>query len=111
MKPSMNTSKRQPRSPRPQRPPSYQELAELVTLLTERNIANIDRHDCRFVKCFTYGADCIPDHWWRAIKVREALAASNIVTPRVRDFDHDVVVLRSRRGKIRERRGKIERTE
>ena len=81
----------------PVKPPTYQELAELVACLTEANIANIDHPDARFVKCFTYGADRLPDHWWHALQTREALIASQIIDRRHRIAESSA--FRDRRGK------------
>jgi hypothetical protein len=77
--------------------PTYQELAALVTELTEVNIANLERPEYRFVSCFTYGADRIPDHWWRAIETREALIEQKIVPRGKRQTAK--AILRNRKGK------------
>lgn len=76
--------------------PSYQELAELVDKLTRENIANLNDPESRFVRCFTYGADRIPDHWWRAIEMRAALVKNRIINDSS-DLK-DPRVIRDRRG-------------
>ena len=58
--------------------PSYQQLADLVAELTVRNVANLDSPDSRFVSCFTYGTT-MPDHWQKAIDLREALIVNRVV--------------------------------
>jgi hypothetical protein len=61
------------------RPPTYVELADLVCELVETNIANLDGQ-WPFVSCFTYSGGDAPDHWHRALNIREALIASKLVT-------------------------------
>lgn len=78
--------------------PSYQDLADLVAQLTEANIANVDTPEDRFVSCYTYGADRIPDHWWRAIEAREALIAHHVVPRGARSTN---TVIRDRGGKVK----------
>jgi hypothetical protein len=76
--------------------PTYEELAKMVSELTELNIANLEQPAHRFVSCFTYSTGQIPDHWWRAIQMREALLKENVVTLRKHPR---TPLLRDRKGK------------
>jgi len=71
--------------------PSYDELADLVCKLTENNIANLDKPECRFVKCFTFDTGQAPDHWHLAIAVRELLITNKIVPRQVRTYCHNKI--------------------
>lgn len=92
------------------RPPTYLELADLVCELVENNIANLDK-DSPFVRYFTFSGADAPEHWHRAIALREALIANNLVPRQYREPDRtkirslrDISPVRTRLGGKPDRR-------
>jgi hypothetical protein len=65
--------------------PSYAELADLLCELTENNIANLDGKG-PFVSCFTFSGGDAPDHWHRAIAVRESLIVNGLAKRQYRKY-------------------------